>query len=144
MKFRSVNQTRNHFPNLIKLPIICGKNTMQFLLRIKRINYWFYLYRQFFFPIQSSHNFSGDAQGVCIILGKMVSNSGNPAVNFSTTKFFGSYRLSGCSFNKRRSAQKNSSLIFDDHIFVTHRRNVCSSCCAGAHYDCNLRNTSGR
>ena len=60
MKFRCVNQPRNHFTYIKKLPVIYWENSMQFLLRIKWIYYRFCLHWYFFFTIQSCHYFPGN------------------------------------------------------------------------------------
>ena len=84
-----------------------------------------------------------DRQGMFVILGNMIDDAGFPAVEIATAQIFCADFLTRCRLYKRRTRQENRALIADDHTFVGHRRDICTTSGAASHDTGNLRDALG-
>src|SRR5690554_4487991 len=86
----------------------------------------------------------GDFQGVGVVLGVVVGNTGDFTVYVGATKVFGADYFTGGGFYQRRAGQEDGALITDDDGFVGHGRNVGANGGTQAHNDSDLRDVVGR
>ena len=95
-------------------------------------------------PRQSADDAARDAERMCVVLGQVIDDAGNPGVHFAAAEFLGADHFAGGGFHQRRTAEKNRALVADDDGFVAHRRHVSAAGSARTHDHRDLRNASRR
>src|SRR6056297_171063 len=84
-----------------------------------------------------------DFEGVGIVFGIMVGNTGDFTVYVCATEVFGGYYFTGGGFFQWRAGQEDGALVADDDGFVRHGGHVGATGGAQAHDDGNLGDVVG-
>lgn len=72
----------------------------------------------------------------------MIGHSWYPGMNEPSTQIFRCDYFTSSSFDQRRSSQEDSTVTLDDNVFISHGRNVGSSCGATTKHDWDLGDSS--
>ncbi len=87
---------------------------------------------------------AGDVQGVDVVFGVMVGDARFAAMHVGPAQVLGGDFLARRGLYQRRAAQEDRALVFDDHAFVAHRRNVGPARRARPHDHGDLRDVGRR
>src|SRR5215472_5168880 len=80
-----------------------------------------------------------DRQGMFIIERVMIGDARYTTMHIGTTQVFCTNLFSRRGLNQWRTGQENSAIATHNHTFVTHSRNIGTSCGTGTHDDGDLR-----
>ena len=94
-------------------------------------------------PVQAGDRLLYQLQGVVVVIGVVVGDTGGSAVNIGTAELLGSDDFTGGGFYQWRSAEEDGSLLFDDDGLVGHGGYVGAAGGTGAQYRGNLGDTPG-
>ena len=65
-----------------------------------------------------------DLQRVRVVVGQVVGDAADPAVQVAAPELLGGDHLAGRRLHQRRAAEEDRALLADDHALVAHRRHV--------------------
>ena len=124
MKIGVIDDTRDHFTDVVWLAGIFRNHAIEFLGRIPRLDDRLRSDGDIFLAIQMPHDFAHDTECVFIVFRQVIGDARGTRMHIAPTKFFGGDDFARRRFYQRRAAKKNCPLIPDDDRFVAHRRHV--------------------
>jgi hypothetical protein len=83
-------------------------------------------------------------QGVLIVNGQVISDSGDLTVHISASQILSRDNLSSGSLDQRGASQENGSLLLDNDTLVSHGGDIGTTGCAGSQDNSDLGNAHGR
>lgn len=92
---------------------------------------------------ESVDEVADDFEGVLVVIGQVVGDSGEAGVDVASAQVFGGNFFASGGFYERRSAEEDGALAFDDDGFIGHGGDVGSAGGAGTHDGGDLGNASG-
>src|SRR5690606_20173398 len=85
-----------------------------------------------------------DGEGVCVVVGDVVDDSGDAGVDVAAAEFFRGDDFAGGGFHERGPAEEDGALVADDDGFVAHGGHVGAAGSAGAEDRGDLRDAALR
>jgi len=140
IKFAAINNSGNHFTDIIRDFKLTRYDAMQLFGCVKRLLDFSQHKFMVFTPVKITYDGPGKLKRMIVIISQMIRDPGNTCMDITTAKILGRNNFARCRLDKWWSSQKNRPLFFDNDIFITHRRDIGPARRAGAHHNGNLRN----
>jgi len=101
-------------------------------------------YLRLLLVVEVANDTACEDQGVLIIYCQMIRHSRYFAVHVSASQIFSRDLFTSGGLDKRRTSQKDRSLLLNNNTFVGHGRHICTTSCAGSQDNSHLRNAHRR
>lgn len=94
-------------------------------------------------PIKVTDRATCEGDGMCIINGEIICDTGDGGVHLAATEIFGRDDLTGGGLHKRRTGEEDVALLLDDDGLVRHSGDVGATSGARTHDDGDLGDAGG-
>ena len=140
VKLRSIHQPRNHFACIIWLFRVGRHQPVKLFDVVDRLSRLSQFQRLGLRPVERPHRAAHNRQGVIIMGGIMVDDTGFARMNIRSAQILGRDHFTGCRFDQRRTAQKDRALLAHDNGFIRHGRHISAARRTRPHHRRDLRN----
>ncbi len=128
IEIRTVDQPCDHLAHIIGNARIGGNDAQKLLRVVKRGSAIAARNEAALLAVEIGGNGARDLQGMGVIIGQMIGDTGKPRVHIAAAEIFRAHHLAGCSLDQGRACQKDRALTAHDHRFVAHGGHIGTAC----------------
>jgi len=138
-----VHDARDQRPHVVRLPHIGRHDAVQVAGGEQRLPRRLDVERGPFHAVQVADDGACDAERVGVVLGQVVGDAADPAVQLAAAQVLRRHDLPGCGAHQGRASEENGALVAHDDALVRHCRHVSAAGGAASHHDGDLRDAFG-